>query len=394
MMTLRARSKAFIALAVILVLSLPVFAGGQEPARKQPPADLKRAVVANYAAVAFASYHDALESAKSLQKAVESLIAKPSEETLSAAKQAWLSAHQVYSLTETFRFYDGPIDQVEMLVNSWPIDASYIDYVAGSPNSGIVNAGADHPAISRTLVISLNAKDGEQNITAGFHAIEFLLWGQPPAGRGAGNRSWRDYADGGKNVERRREYLKLVTDLLVENLQTVLGEWADGKGGNFRAKFLAKEPDAALADILKGMGALSGPELSGERLTTAYETKERSEQQSCFSNSTCEDLIANALGIRNVFMGDYTSTAGTKIEGPGVFELLKEVDPELAGKLSAQVSEAVDAVKNIPPPFDTAILGTNQSPNRIAMKKAITALKTQSDMVVQAAGALSIRLNL
>lgn len=386
--------KPFIALIALPFLRLSVLAGGQEAPQKQALVDLKRSVVANYAAVASATYRDALESAKSLQKAVGSLIAAASEESLSAARRAWLAAHQVYSLTEAFRFYDGPIDQVEMFVNSWPIDASYIDYVADAPNSGIVNAVANYPAISKTLVISLNAKDGEQNITAGFHAIEFLLWGQPPGGRGAGNRSWQDYADAAKNVERRREYLKIVTDLLVENLQTVVGEWEDGKGTNYRAKFLAKEPDAALADILKGMGALSGPELSGERLTTAYETKERSEQQSCFSNSTCEDLVANALGIRNVFLGDYTSTAGVKIEGPGIFELLKAVDPVLAGKLSGQISEAVDAVKNIPPPFDKAIIGTNQSPNRIAMKKAINALKAQSDMVVQAAGALSIKLNL
>jgi putative iron-regulated protein len=383
-----------IILIVVAFLRLSLFAGNGDAVSKTSVDELKRAVIANYANVAFASYQDALQSAKTLQKAVNTLLAKASEETIAEARRTWLSAHQIYSLTETFRFYDGPIDQVETLVNSWPIDASYIDSVVGAPDSGIINKAADFPAISRELVISHNAKDGELNITAGFHAIEFLLWGQPPNGRGAGNRSWHDYADGGKNVERRREYLKLVTDLLVENLQTVVAAWEDGKADNYRAKFLAKEPDAALSDILKGMGALSGPELSGERLTTAYETKERSEQQSCFSNSTCEDLIGNAIGIQNVFYGDYTSTSGAKIEGPGVFELLKKVDPALADKLSTQVSEAVNAVKNIPPPFDRAILGNNQSPSRIAMKKAIQALKTQSDMVVQAASALSIKLNL
>ena len=388
------KANPILLLIILTCLRIPLAAGSVAPEARASVPELKRAVIANYADVASASCQDSLASAKKLQSAVDALLAKASEETLAAARQAWLSAHRTYSLTETFRFYNGPIDEVEALVNSWPIDASYIDSVADGPDAGIVNAVANYPAISRALVISLNARDGKQNISTGFHAIEFLLWGQPPEGRGAGHRSWRDYADGGKNVERRREYLQLVTDLVVEHLQTVANAWASDGSDNFRAKFLAMDPDTALADVLMGMGALSGPELSGERLTTAYETKERGEQQNCFSNSTCDDLIANAIGIQNVFLGRYTSLSGQKIEGPGVFGLLEQVDPAFAGKLSAQVSDAVASVHGIPPPFDQAILGTNQSPNRIAMKKAITALQTQSSMIAEAATVLSIKLKL
>jgi len=388
------KANPILLLIVLTCLRIPLAAGGATPVAKTALPDLKRAVIANYAAVASANFQDSLASAKKLQSAVDALLAKASDETLAAARQAWLSAHQTYSLTETFRFYNGPIDEVEALVNSWPIDASYIDSVADAPDAGIVNAVANYPAISRTLVISLNAREGKQNISTGFHAIEFLLWGQPPGGRGAGQRSWRDYSAGGKNVERRREYLRVVTDLVVEHLQTVANAWASGSTDNFRAKFLAMDPDAALADILMGMGALSGPELSGERLTTAYETKERGEQQDCFSNSTCADLIANAIGIQNVFLGRYTSASGQKIEGPGVLGLLQAVDPAFAGQLSAQVSDAVAAVHDIPPPFDQAILGTNQSPNRAAMKKAITALQTQSSMIAETAKLLSLELKL
>lgn len=388
------KASPLLLLIVLACLRIPLTAGGADPAANAGVPELKRAVIANYAAVASASYQDSLASAKKLQSAVDALLAKASDETLAAARRAWLSAHRTYSLTESFRFYNGPIDQVEALVNSWPIDASYIDSVADAPDAGIVNAVANYPTISRALVISLNAKDGKQNISTGFHAIEFLLWGQPPGGRSAGNRSWHDYAVGAKNVQRRSEYLRLVTDLVVEHLQTVANAWASGDSDNFRAKFVAMDPDTALADVLMGMGALSGPELSGERLTTAYETKERSEQQDCFSNSTCDDLIANAIGIQNVFLGRYTCLSGQKIEGSGVFGLLKQVNPDFASKLSAHVSGAVAAVHDIPPPFDQAILGTNQSPNRIAMKKAITALQTQSDLIAQAVKLLSIKLDL
>lgn len=379
---------------VSMCLRISLVADDADTAGKAGIPELKRAVIANYATVVSASYQDSLGAAKKLRSAVDTLLAKASEESLCAARQAWLSAHQTYSLTETFRFYNGPIDQVEAMVNSWPIDASYIDYIADAPDAGIVNAVPNFPAISRDLLVSLNAKEGKQNISAGFHAIEFLLWGQPPEGRGAGNRSWRDYADDGKNAGRRREYLRLVTELLVEHSQTVADAWDSGKSDNFRAKFLAMDPDAALANVLMGMGALSGPELSGERLTTAYETKERGEQQSCFSNSTCDDLIANAIGIQNVFLGRYTTLGGQKIEGPSVFDLLRKVDSAFAEKMTAQVATCVAAVQGIPKPFDQAILGTNRSPNRIAMKKAITALQTQSTMVAQAAAVLSIKLKL
>lgn len=379
---------------VLAWLRLLLTTGSPEIPANSGATELKRAVIANYASMVSAGYQDSLDSAKKLQSAVAALLGKASEETLTNARQAWLTAHQRYSLTETFRFYNGPIDELEVQVNSWPIDASYIDSVADAPDSGIINAVSAHPAISRALLVSLNAKDGEQNISTGFHAIEFLLWGEPPGGRGAGNRSWMDFADSGKNFLRRREYLRVVTDLLIEHLQTTTSAWASSGSDNFRAKFVATDLDTALANILMGMGALSGPELSGERLTTAYETKERGEQQSCFSNSTCDDLIANAIGIQNVLMGSYTSSTGLKTEGPGLFDLLRKADTGFAEKLSAQIAASVTALQKIPQPFDQAILGTNQSPNRIAMKKAINALQTQSTMIAQAARVLSVKMNL
>ena len=170
------KANSLLLLVILACLRLPLMAADA----KSGALEAKRAVIANYAAIVSASYQDSLATAKKLQSAVGDLLAKPSDETMAAARQAWLTAHQTYSFTETYRFYNGPIDEVEALVNSWPIDASYIDYVAEMPDAGIVNAVADHPAITRKLVISLNAKDGKTNISTGFHAVEFLLWGQPP----------------------------------------------------------------------------------------------------------------------------------------------------------------------------------------------------------------------
>lgn len=355
---------------------------------------LKRAVVRNYAAIVLAATEDSLAGARHLQKAVDDFLASPSQATLQSARAAWLAARVPYAQIEVCRFYDGPLDQVESMVNSWPIDENYIDYTVGNPDAGLVNQPQQFPAISRELIVSLNLKEGKKNVSTGFHAIEFLLWGQDLSATGPGDRSWRDYATGTKNSQRRRQYLRIVTDLLVEHLQTVADAWRDGGQHNYRSQFLAMDPDAALGDILKGAGVLSGREVSGERLTVPYETKDQEDEQDCFSDNTHNEFIYDAVGIQNVYLGRYAETSGQTIKGPGLYDLLAKANPALADELSARVQDAVVCAHGIPKPFDQAILGADATPGRIAIKKAIDAFQVESDALAKAAKELSIPLNL
>src|SRR5689334_2899783 len=103
------KAHPFLILIAAACLRIPLAAAGEDAAANAVAPELKRAVIANYSAVASAGYQDSLATAKKLQSAVHVLIAKPSEQTLAAARQAWLSAHRSYSFTETFRFYNGPI---------------------------------------------------------------------------------------------------------------------------------------------------------------------------------------------------------------------------------------------------------------------------------------------
>jgi len=382
----------FLAISVCLFLLSNVARSGL-PASADL-SDLKRAVVSNYAAVVSASYQDSLSTVETMKAVVDMFLANPSEQSLHAARQAWLTARSPYSQTEAFRFYDGPIDQVEPLLNAWPIDENYIDEVIGAPNSGVINAVSKYPELSSTVISDLNGKEGQKNISAGFHAIEFLLWGQDTNAAGPGNRSWRDYSDEAKNGERRRQYLRIVTDLLQETLQGVAAEWADGASGNYRAQFLAMEPDEALGKILKGIGALSGPELAGERLTSPSETKEQEEEQDCFSDNTCNDMIDDAIGIQNVYLGRYAALDGRKISGPSLHDLLARLNPEFAIKLAAQIETSVLSARNIPEPFDQAILGADTRPGRIAVRNAAKSFQAQSYLIARAAKILSIKLNI
>jgi putative iron-regulated protein len=355
---------------------------------------LKQAVIANYAAIVYASYDDALAGARALEQSIDAFLANPSDARLERTRQAWIDARVPYAQTEAYRFYDGPIDAVEGFINAWPIDENLIDYVDGAPEAGIINAVEQYPSITPALIVSLNEKDGEKNITAGFHAIEFLLWGQDLNEDGPGRRSFRDYVDdGAPHAARRREYLRVVSHLLVEHLERVVSEWAPGQSSNYRARFLTLPEDEALTLILKGIGILSSAELAGERLTVPYETKEQEDEHSCFSDNTHRDVLFDMLGIENVLRGRYARTNATQIEGASPIDLLTKVDPALARTLDRQVAESMVAARALPAPFDRAILGVDSAPGRVAVKTVIAALRAEADSIAHAGAVLGLKLN-
>jgi putative iron-regulated protein len=355
---------------------------------------LKQSVVTQYAALARATYEDALAGARTLAGSIDAFVEAPSADALNRARQAWIDARIPYTQTEAFRFYDGPIDDVEGLINSWPIDENLIDYVDGEPDAGIINHPDRFPTITKALIVSLNEKGGEKNITAGFHGIEFLLWGQDLNDDGPGQRSHLDYVDGHRSyASRRREYLRVAARLLVDNLETVAEEWAPDRPSNYRAHFLEMPPDEALTCILKGGGILSGAELAGERLTVPYETKEQEDEHSCFSDNTQRDIVFDVLGIQNVFLGRYVRPSGEHIEGKSLRDLLARVDPALARTLEQQMEASVAASRAVPAPFDTSIQGIDTAPGRVAVKHLITALRAQADSIAQAGAVLGLRLN-
>ncbi|MGH8808727.1 MAG: imelysin family protein [Noviherbaspirillum sp.] len=372
--------------AASLLLASALFAGTAQAAVE--PA----AVLGNYANIVHANYADTLQAATLLQKAVDDFIAAPSAAGLDAARKAWLAAREPYGQTEVFRFYGGPIDDakdIEGRLNSWPLDEAYIDYVKGKPNGGIINNPKAPLSIDR--LIKLNAKGGEANVATGYHAIEFLLWGQDFNPNGPGDRPYTDFVDGqGKNADRRRQYLKLVTDQVVADLQTLTEQWAEGKP-NYRAKFLKEQPEAALRKVLTGIAVLSSAELGGERMQVALDNQDQEDEHSCFSDNTHRDIVTNALGIRNVLLGEYKRIDGSVVKGPGVKDLVADKDAKLAERLAADFNASVAAAEAIQTPFDQEIIGKKDAPGRKRVQAVITALKKQTQTLVEGARALGIR---
>jgi len=363
-------------------------------------------VVANYAALVDANYADALAQAKKLDAALHTFTEAPSEETLAAARKAWISARVPYGLSEAYRFAQGPIDNddqdddvpdgPEGRINSWPLDESYIDYVVG-PNAevisgGIINSPDEFPTIDAEALAAANAnpKVGETSISTGYHAIEFLLWGQDLSEDGPGDRPYTDYVSGeegtAENQDRRAQYLLTVSQLLVDDLSQVSAAWADGEA-NYRADFLAMPSKEALSKMLLGMGSLAGAELSGERMQVAYDNKDQEDEHSCFSDNTLADLHGNATSVQDVLLGRYGD-----LDGPGIDDLVADKAPELAEKLRTQLQGAIDEIEAVPAPFDQAILGDDDTEGRQHLRAAIDHLKAFTETLTDAAKSLDIDL--
>ena len=348
-------------------------------------------VATHYGGIVHAVYEDTLHSAKVMRDGITSLLRNPSAAGLENARKAWLDAREFYGQSEAFRFYSGPIDSdrgPEGRLNGWPMDESYVDYVRGKPNAGLINNRRQ--VITMASLKGLNERGGEENIATGWHAIEFMLWGQDLSETGPGQRTFEDFVDGrAPNADRRRLYLATVTELLIVDLGTLVRAWAPNQPNNYRAHF-SKGGRESLRKMLVGMGSLSRGELAGERLEVALNSQDQEDEHSCFSDNTHRDVVANATGIRNVWAGEYRRRDGSLLQGPSLRSLVARRDSALADRLSIQINLSVAAAEGIQAPFDREIIGGVDAPGRKRVQKTVDSLTLQVKGLVDAAAAIGI----
>ncbi|MEI6864653.1 imelysin family protein [Flavicella sp.] len=362
---------------------------------------VKTNIVANYAEIVSANYNDAYDDAVSLQMAIATFTTSPTEETFIATKAAWRTSRESYGTTEAFRFASGPIDDSdgpEGLLNAWPLDEQYIDYVDGDSDAGIINDLITYPTITKILLEGLNEEGGEKNISIGYHAIEFLLWGQDltdPSEKKAGQRAYTDYVvssvpsksnvtDIITNQERRAAYLNICAELLIDHLQLMVDEWKTG--GAYRTTFLALDTDEAIQNMITGISVLSKSELAGERIYVAYDNQDQEDEHSCFSDNTHRDIRLNYYGVRNVYYGEYGSIFGTSID-----YLISEIDSDLATEIRSFMRLATTDIENTAIPFDFAIKDETKRP---AVLTSVNSLRTLGDKFVEVASALGLTVNI
>ncbi|MFB9885431.1 imelysin family protein [Balneatrix alpica] len=378
------------------LLSVAVALAASSPLLLQADNSVKpEAVVSHYADIALAGYQDSLSTAETLLSAVQKLVAEPTEANLQLAREAWIAARVPYQQTEVYRFGNAIVDEWEGKVNAWPLDEGLIDYVAqasygdssdenplysanviANPTLSINGKNIDASTIDKKLLAEVlhEAEEVEANVATGYHAIEFLLWGQDLNGTspGAGQRPATDYDTAnctGGNCDRRGQYLVAATELLIDDLKEMVANWqAEGAA---RQELLNKPAAEGLATMLTGMGSLAYGELAGERTKLGLMLHDPEEEHDCFSDNTHWSHYYDAKGIQNVYLGQYQRVNGDVVQGPSLADLVKmkdaQLDTAMRQRLQATESAAqamVDQAKQ-GNTFDVLIGAGNQEGNQI-----------------------------
>jgi len=393
---------------------LSVFGAGA--VRAETPA--VKDVLTTYSDMAEAGYGDSLAAARALRAAIDTLVKTPNADTLAAARQAWLAARTPYMQTEAFRFGNPVVDQWEGRVNSWPLDEGLIDYVAeaygsdnpeneyyaanviANPMLKIAGQTVDASKITEQLIRDTLQEAGgvEANVASGYHAIEFLLWGQDLNGTeaGAGDRPATDYdvnACSHGNCDRRIAYLTAVTDLLVEDLDWMTKQW--GAKGEARG-FIMQDETAGLTAIFTGLGSLSYGELAGERMKLGLMIHDPEEEHDCFSDNTHNSHYGDALGIRNVYLGSYTRTDGSAVSGPSVSDLVKAKSPETDERVRAALDLTMSKMTALVTRANTVehydqMIGLGNAEGNAVVQAAIDALIAQAKEIERAIAVMNLK---
>lgn len=405
---------AFTAGTVLTLASVISIARGAEV----PP----EAVLKHYGDVAEAMYSDAGAAAADLGKAIDALIANPSEDTLKAARAAWKEARPWYQQTEGYRFGNSIVDDWEGKVNSWPLDEGLIDYtdkgaygessdenplytanVIANKSIRIGNDTVDATTIDAALLQKLQGGgDNEANVATGYHAIEFLLWGQDLNGTkaGAGNRPATDYDTkncSNGNCDRRAAYLKAASDLLQADLAEMVASWkADGAA---RKDLSGKGTEGGLATILTGLGSLSYGELAGERMKLGLILHDPEEEHDCFSDNTHNSHYFDEAGMISIYTGTLKRRDGSTLEGPGFAGYAAVKASAEAKKLDALMADAEkklgairDRAESGKESYDQMIGQDNPEGNAL-VQAAIDALVAQTRGIEAVVAALNLKIS-
>jgi putative iron-regulated protein len=374
------------------------------------------AVLTTYADIAQATYEDSLTAARDLQAAVDALLVEPGAAAHQAAKDAWRAARVPYQQSEAYRFGNPLVDEWEGQVNAWPLDEGLIDYVTGAygtesdenpfyvanviANSILTSGGEtiDASTIDQELIQSLQEIDEvEANVATGYHAIEFLFWGQDlhGTGPGAGERPWTDLSleqCTGGNCDRRRAYLAMATDLLIDDLEEMAASWDAGGA----ARTAVTDGPGGVAPIVIGMGSLSYGELAGERMKLGLLLHDPEEEHDCFSDNTHNSHYYDALGVANVYLGRYDRIDGSSVSGPSLSDLVQAVDPALDREMRARLDATLAAMQAMKAKGDAGemayaqMIGDGNPAGNALVQAAIDGLLDQTRTIERIIAALDL----
>ncbi len=294
--------------------------------------------------VAKPQYADLAAKSDGLYTAVQALQAAPTEANLAAARTAWLDVRGVWEQCEGFLF--GPVEDgyYDPAMDTWPTDYVQMDSLLKSSAS---LKFADMQGITLSL--------------RGFHPIEYILFGNHGDRKAAGITA------------RQEEYLTALATDLRSNCHALSDAWDGAKGGygslvttagKGSSKYATRrEVFTALAD-----GLIEICEEVGEgKMEEPLAAQDPAKVESPYSGNSVADFRNNIVGLRNVYLGRYTT------DGRGMNELVAMGNAALDNKLQSQMTSAIASFDAITMPFEEAIF--SQRPQIRQTQAALAALK-------------------
>jgi len=385
--------KVLVSLSLVTAMALTSSATENKQSNKTEQVAVK-SILESYSNIALDNYTNALNDAKALKVAIDNFAKSATKENLEKAKKAWLVSRESYGQTEIFRLSNGPVDAeegwvfeaygaLEGQINAWPLDENMIDYTIdaeGKKTAGNIidtigkfNPGGeeskevDVTKITVDAISELNENGGEANVATGYHAIEFLLWGQDQdysnflkdgitkGALKAGERPLSDFTSD-KNAQRRLAYLSVAAEKLISDLEVIKSAWeknVDGNKGLYQAALngtlngenASKNIDSndALKQIISGMGVFVKSELANERIAVAVLTPSEEDEHSCFSDNTHRDIATNYQGFKNILTASYNG----KKYGKSLLDSTDKETKERIEKLMASIEGKIKSVNDV-----------------------------------------------
>jgi len=354
---------------------------------------------------AYTQMSEALNQAQILDGLITSLLHHPNPLSLEEAQNTWLKAYQAYLQVSFFHQvprFEKPqhhedadtYDIIHEQLDSWPIEAGYIDYLPQYPLSGIINDMT--LKISEQDILQQHGFSDVRFASVGFHPMEFLLFGMD------GKRSAKDFVPqensieivdtdihlhdqeqeegeedpalasdtdatsqpqlsnqdtnfGPQNHNRRRDFLRILSALMVKNLQKLADRWEPAHG-YYAKQWRQPQHQENLQRVYQVSMDTLQRQLLNNHMHPLLSEPQLDDLRSPFAKTDGANMLAILQGIEQLFY----------IEN-GFIQELKIHNAETADKITAQFKRLMRDMKKMP-----ANVAQQSLPNR---KKIITPIQ-------------------
>ncbi|MCW8126762.1 imelysin family protein [Microbulbifer halophilus] len=288
---------------------------------------------------------DVRAAVEGLNRAVATLLERPSDDHLEAAKLAWLDAHREFAAALPYiqlGFAPAEIREqgrkLVLALDSWPAQPGYLDTVPGYSDSGIVNDTAIE--LTLTNLRHQHRLTANEEASTGFHAMEVMLWGP------TGERTAEEFVavDEGEKpealaVNRRRQLTGLIGEAMNEDANDLAQRWPYS-ANDLSRHFLALAP----VERLQQVRATHTRVVDEELLRRLPESSE-----SDVESGRAADSKQALLAILRTLQASWLPAEGT-----GLAELL--LDRHQVGALAQSFAELEELLMKMEDPMELAAL--------------------------------------